>query len=88
MQLEERLQQIKTNWQSMKEKDPGFTAPGAVFHKYHLDREPVARQSIEHFENNNGFKLPEEYREYLIRVSNGGAGPFHGMYPLHDALAP
>jgi len=88
MQLEERLQQIKANWLSIKEKDPGFAAPGAMFHKYYLDPEPVPRQGIEHFETNNGFKLPEEYREYLIRVSNGGAGPFNVMYPLHDALYP
>lgn len=88
MQLEERLQQIKTNWLSIREKDPGYAAPGAMFHKYHLDQEHVPRQGIENFENHNGFKLPEEYREYLIRVSNGGAGPFNVMYPLHDALYP
>ncbi len=88
MELNERLQKIKSNWLSIKEKDPGFTAPGAMFHKYHLDQENVPRRSIENFENHNGFKLPEEYREYLIQVSNGGAGPFNVMYPLHDALYP
>lgn len=88
MQLEERVQQIKATWQTIKEQDPGFEAPGAMFHHYYLDAENVPRQGIENFENNNGFKLPEEYREYLIRVSNGGAGPFNVMYPLHDALYP
>lgn len=88
MELNKRLEQIKTNWQGIKEKDPAFTAPGAQFHKYHLDEENVPRQGIENFENNNGFKLPEEYREYLIQVSNGGVGPFNVMYPLHDALYP
>jgi hypothetical protein len=88
MELNERLQQIKANWLSIKEKDPGYAVPGAMSHKYHLDQETISRQDIENFENRNGFKLPEEYREYLIQVSNGGAGPFHVMYPLHDALDP
>ncbi len=88
MELNERLQQIKTSWLSIKEKDPGYAATGAMHHKYDLDREPVSRQDIEHFENHNGFKLPEEYREYLIQVSNGGAGPYNIMYSLQDALSP
>ena len=88
MSLQERLQHIKTNWLEIKEKDPDFTAPRAMFHKYYLDKENIPRVNIENFEKNNGFKLPEEYKEYLINVTNGGAGPFSGMYPLHDALYP
>ncbi len=34
------------------------------------------------FERRYEIRLPEEYREYLMAVANGGAGPHHGVFPL------
>lgn len=88
MNLSERLKSIKERWLSIKENDPKCLAPGSMFHNYYLDEENVSRKNIENFEANNGFTLPEEYKEYLIQVTNGGVGPYNVMYPLHDALYP
>ncbi len=88
MTLTDRLKNIKNTWLTLKEQDPQFLVPGAMFHKYYLDAENTPREDINYYEANNGFTLPEEYREYLLQVTNGGVGPFNVMYPLHDALYP
>lgn len=88
MNLSERLQHIKARWLEIKQQDPEYRIQGAMSHHYKLDQEPVSRQAVEDFEDRHQVQLPEEYREYLVSVSNGGAGPCHQMYALHDALSP
>ncbi len=88
MELNERLNQIRQNWQEIKQKDPQYLAAGAASHQYQLFNDADSRRNIEFFEAKNGVKLPDEYREYLIQVSNGGACPHHAMYSLQDALTP
>jgi hypothetical protein len=58
---------------------------GAGFHDYQLnpclDEETVSR-----LENKYGIHLPEDYRRFLLKVGNGGAGPYYGLFRLgeHD----
>ena len=88
MELKQRLSDIKTAWIKLKESDPHLSVPGAQAHRYHVDAENIPAELIGNFESRNGFVLPEEYREYLIQVSNGGVSPYTVMFPLHDALYP
>lgn len=88
MELTERLNHIRRAWLAIKEQDPQFIVPGAAAHQYQLLVDEDARRRVEFFEANNGFTLPEEYREYLIQVSNGGPCPFGLMYSLQDGLTP
>ncbi|MEV7179797.1 SMI1/KNR4 family protein [Kitasatospora sp. NPDC093679] len=55
---------------------------GAATHGFRLD--PVlAPAEVEALETRLGTTLPDEYRSFLLQVGAGGAGPCHGVYPVH-----
>ena len=73
-------------------KDPDFERFGAYSHQYKLSA-PASEEAIQAFEEQHGIRLPEEYRDFLMLVGNGGAGPYYGLYgletqkkELHDSL--
>ena len=57
------------------EKDSDFSRFGADGHKYQL-RPPASEKAIAAFEAHFGVSLPEGYRNFLLWMGNGGAGPF------------
>lgn len=63
------------------EKDPDFSRFGADSHKYQLNP-PASEDSIAAFEAHFGISLPEGYRNFLLWMGNGGAGPFYGLYSM------
>ena len=65
-----------------KAKDPYFDRFGARSHQYKLSA-PVSEEKIQEFEEQNGVQLPEEYRNFLMLIGNGGAGPYYGLYGLY-----
>lgn len=66
------------------EKDPDLTRFGADSHKYQLNP-PASEETIAAFETRFGISLPEGYRDFLLRMGNGGAGPFYGLYSLETS---
>ena len=54
---------------------------GANFHGFVLN-DPIADWQLDAFERRHCVKLPEDYRWFISRVGNGGAGPFYGVFPL------
>lgn len=57
--------------------------------RLHLNA-PLPEGAISAFEIAQGVQLPEGYRDFLLRLGNGGAGPYHGLLPLEqwtDAFA-
>ncbi|WP_198088133.1 SMI1/KNR4 family protein [Variovorax sp. E3] len=54
---------------------------GAAVHRYELVA-PVNPDALATFENHLGTRLPPEYREWITQVSDGGAGPMLGVFPL------
>lgn len=66
------------------EKDSDFSRFGADDHKYRL-KPPASEETIAAFETRFGIFLPEGYRNFLLWVGNGGAGPFYGLYSLGAA---
>jgi hypothetical protein len=42
----------------------------------------VKEVHIREFETEHRVTLPDEYRTFLMRVGNGGAGPYYGLFPL------
>lgn len=63
------------------EKDPEFSRFGADSHKYQLEP-PASEETIAAFETRFGVSLPEGYRNFLLWIGDGGAGPFYGLYQL------
>ncbi len=66
-----------------KAKDPDFERFGAYSHQYRLAA-PASEEQILKFEEQQGIRLPEEYRDFLLHVGNGGAGPYYGLYGIRD----
>lgn len=62
-------------------KDPDFARFGAYSHQYKLAA-PAGEEAIRKFEGQQGVRLPEEYRDFLMFIGNGGAGPYYGLYGL------
>ena len=62
-------------------KDPDFARFGAYSHQYKLAA-PAGEEAIRKFEEQQGVRLPEEYRDFLMFIGNGGAGPYYGLYGL------
>ena len=54
-------------------------------HRYRLNS--ILRDwHIKEIESKYRFSLPKDYREYLHRVGNGGAGPYYGLFTLEESL--
>lgn len=62
-----------------KAKDSDLVRFGADSHQYKLSP-PASEETIQTFEEQEGIRLPEEYRDFLLFVGNGGAGPYYGLY--------
>jgi hypothetical protein len=55
---------------------------GVHHHRYQLEP-PVSEERVTAYEHRNGIRLPEDYRAFITRVANGGAGPsLYRLLPL------
>ncbi|MBK6984772.1 MAG: hypothetical protein IPH32_08445 [Bacteroidetes bacterium] len=60
-----------------------FKIFGSDNHQYTLNPTLTDKQ-IKTFEETHCVLLPEDYKLFLTRVSNGGAGPSYGLFQLAD----
>lgn len=65
--------------------DPDCIGFGVERHRYKL-RPPIKEKKLEKLEQEFGIELPGEYREFLLSIGNGGAGPSYGLYSIQGAL--
>lgn len=59
---------------------------GAEGHRFEA-LPPLSDGDLARAENQFGVRLPEDYRDFLTRVSAGGAGPYYGLFPLSPDAA-
>jgi hypothetical protein len=56
---------------------------GAEAHGFDLNP-PLSESAVRKFEVQHRIQLPEDYRDFLVRLGNGGAGPFYGVFKLGE----
>jgi hypothetical protein len=42
----------------------------------------ILEDKVRAFEQDRSIRLPSEYRDFLVQIGNGGAGPHYGVFPL------
>jgi hypothetical protein len=61
--------------------DPRHKRFGAAQHRYEL-RPPLSEARLLEIEAASGCRLPPDYRDFLLELGDGGAGPYYGLVPL------
>jgi hypothetical protein len=54
---------------------------GADAHRFILNP-PLGENEVRAFEELHHISLPADYRHFVTHISNGGAGPYYGVFPL------
>jgi hypothetical protein len=60
-----------------------FGVFGEVSHGYAINP-PLSAEELTAFEAKHRIQLPGDYRQFLTRVGNGGAGPYYGLFKLGE----
>ncbi|MBS1795495.1 MAG: SMI1/KNR4 family protein [Acidobacteria bacterium] len=85
----DRLDRIREKLGRLIEKDAEFQTFGSDGtwggHRYRLEP-ALSEAALTAFETAHGIRLPAEYREFLNRVGNGGAGPYYGLHGLEKGI--
>ena len=89
MAIDEQLMspRMLTLWRKLRELvtyDPNLTVFGARSHKYRV-YPCLTLSEIDDFEQQHKVVLPEDYREFLTQIGNGGVGPEYGLHRLQDS---
>ena len=61
--------------------DTSFETFGSSAHLYRMNA-PLSETKLDEFETRHSITLPEPYRTFVSEFSNGGAGPYYGLFPL------
>ena len=67
----------------LRRSDPQLRIFGAISHRYHFNPRATERE-VASCQRLWGMNLPADYREFLLDVGNGGAGPFYGVFRLGE----
>jgi hypothetical protein len=65
--------------------DTAFEVFGSESHCYQLNP-PLPPQEVDALERRHRISLPDEYRAFITRIGNGGAGPDYGLFSLAAGL--
>jgi hypothetical protein len=65
----------------LREADRDLSVFGANGHRYTL-RPRQDEAAVDEFERRHSIRLPDDYRQFLLEVGNGGAGPCYGIHGL------
>jgi len=75
------IQEIRQGLQLLADGDRGYELFGAKAHRYTLGR-PLSEDRLSGMERDFRAMLPEQYRQFLLEIGNGGAGPYYGLFEL------
>ena len=74
------MQDLLERLAKLRERDPLCQLFGAESHRYAV--EPTTWDEVARFEDRYGARLPDPFRRFLLEVTDGGAGPGHGLVSL------
>lgn len=83
---ETQLDRIKNKLEKAMRKDTAFLVFGASSHKYKV-YEVLTAKELADWQAKNQVTLPEPYAQFLMKVGNGGAGPYYGIYSIEKATS-
>lgn len=76
--------EVRRKLQELRAADPDYQRFAATTHRYELN--PVLKpEAVAAFEDEHRILLPEDYKEFLLTLGDGGVGPYYGVYPLLEA---
>lgn len=75
------LARISRKLSALRAADKNFEVRGAADHRYRINP-PLRASSMIAFERRLRIDMPEDYRAFLLGLSNGGAGPDCGLCRL------
>jgi len=78
------IERIKAKLADLRQLDPACELFGSSSHRYRLGP-PLTAPELAGREKELGVLLPTEYRDFLMEVGHGGAGPFYGLFQLNDS---
>jgi hypothetical protein len=77
------VEEVKRGLVELRKRDRALKLFGAATHRYHLN--PVLTPArLEKVERTWSFETPSDYREFLLELGNGGAGPYYGIFQLGE----
>ena len=77
------IQRICTDLERCRDANPQPKVFGSDSDGFILNP-PVKPSVITKFESRHKVSLPNDYREFLTQVGNGGAGPYYGVFKLGE----
>jgi hypothetical protein len=81
--MDTRWDEIRSALQLLRDGGASESVFGAKRHKFVANPCLSEREIIE-FETTHGLSLPADYRNFLMNVGNGGAGPAYGLFKLGE----
>jgi hypothetical protein len=85
----DRIEELALKLRQLASKDTQFKTFGSRNyggHEYRLNP-PASVREVQQFESEFEVELPDDYKEFLLKIGNGGAGPYYGLYSLNDAVS-
>ncbi|MEH2324993.1 MAG: SMI1/KNR4 family protein [Nostoc sp.] len=76
-----KVLKLKKNLTQLAILDATFEVFGSELHQYQF-KPCLSNKDIQVFESRYNIKLPSEYRNFIVEIGNGGAGPGYGLSGL------
>ncbi|MCC5646540.1 SMI1/KNR4 family protein [Nostoc sp. CHAB 5824] len=77
----DKVLQLKKKLTQLAILDATFEVFGSESHQYQF-KPCLSNKDIQAFESRYNITLPSEYRNFLLEIGNGGAGPGYGLFGL------
>jgi len=83
--MDQQISVIRQKLKELKRKDPAFQVFGSSSHRYQ-SKGRLYENEVKSFERAYNIELPPDYREFIMQIGNGGAGPYYGLESLADGI--